>query len=157
MVFTSFVRLLIEQDISKLYLFSHLLNFAHNVMFLIFFRSPVCLIDYVVQVSDFRDVIFANPRETRHFPGSGHQLGGETVPSCLVSRLENTSIDAASSDKTALHTNVPPGKLGRGGGGDWQGKDFVTSHSRPLSNDSACHKLWQVYPPILQLKSRSRE
>ena len=35
--------------------------------------------------------------------------------------------------------------------------DFVTSHSRPLSNDSACHKLWEVYPPILQLKSRSWE
>ena len=33
----------------------------------------------------------------------------------------------------------------------------VTSHSRPLSNDSACHKLWGVYPPILQLKSRSWE
>ena len=35
--------------------------------------------------------------------------------------------------------------------------DLATSHSRPLSNDSACHKLWEVYPPILQLKSRSWE
>ena len=34
---------------------------------------------------------------------------------------------------------------------------FVTSHSRPLSNDSACHKLWEVDPPVLQLKSRSWE
>ena len=32
-----------------------------------------------------------------------------------------------------------------------------TSHSRPLSKDSASHKLWEVDPPILQLKSRSWE
>ena len=35
--------------------------------------------------------------------------------------------------------------------------DLFTSHRRPLSNDSACHKLLGVYPPILQLKSRSWE
>ena len=37
--------------------------------------------------------------------------------------------------------------------------NFVPSRSRPLyiSNDSACHKLWEVYPPILRLKSRSWE
>ena len=35
--------------------------------------------------------------------------------------------------------------------------DLATSHSRPLSNDSACHILWEVDPPILQLKSRSWE
>ena len=29
---------------------------------------------------------------------------------------------------------------------------FFTSHSRPLSKDSACHMLWEVYPPILQLR-----
>ena len=30
--------------------------------------------------------------------------------------------------------------------------DFVTSHRRPLTNDSACHKPWEIDPPILQLK-----
>ena len=35
--------------------------------------------------------------------------------------------------------------------------DFATSHSRPLSNDSACHKRWEVDPPILQLKTRRLE
>ena len=30
--------------------------------------------------------------------------------------------------------------------------DLVTSYIRSLSHDSACHKLWEVYPPILQLK-----
>ena len=34
--------------------------------------------------------------------------------------------------------------------------DLVTSHSRPLLKDSACHKLWEVYPPILQIKSSER-
>ena len=44
-------------------------------------------------------------------------------------------------------------------------RDIIQSHKiriliiptacRPLSNDSACHKLWEVYPPILQLKSRT--
>ena len=34
--------------------------------------------------------------------------------------------------------------------------DLVTSHSRPLSKDSACHKLWEVYPPILQLKKQRK-
>ena len=44
-------------------------------------------------------------------------------------------------------------------GHSWQHArtDFVTSDSRPLSNVSACHKLWEAHPPILQLKSHSWE
>ena len=45
-------------------------------------------------------------------------------------------------------------------GAPWKGgscTNFVTSYSRPLSDNSACHKLWEVHPLILQLKRRSWE
>ena len=80
------------------------------------------------------------------------KISGDTVSSRWLWCSEWSWIDNFVKDGDGLNSWIFAGMSDLSGLSRCLIMDLATSHSRPLSKDSACHILWEVYPLILQLK-----